>query len=106
MVEPNVKEGKGGLRDLNTLFWIAQYLHPVDQPMELVRLKEFTVREVKAFVRAFDFLWATRCYMHFITRRPEERLTFDLQPEVARRMGYGDAGRHRSRPSDSCAATF
>ncbi len=90
MVEPNIKEGKGGLRDLNTLFWIAQYLHPVDQPMELVRLKEFTVREVKAFVRAFDFLWATRCYMHFITRRPEERLTFDLQPEVARRMGYGD----------------
>ena len=90
MVEPNIKEGKGGLRDLNTLFWIAQYLHPTDQPMELVRLKEFTVREVKAFVRAFDFLWATRCYMHFITRRPEERLTFDLQPEVARRMGYGD----------------
>ena len=42
MVEPNIKEGKGGLRDLNTLFWIAQYLHPTDQPMELVRLKEFT----------------------------------------------------------------
>ena len=91
MVEPNVKEGKGGLRDLNTLFWIAQYLHPVEQPAELVRLKEFTRREVKAFVRAFDFLWATRCYMHFLTRRAEERLTFDLQPEVARRMGYADA---------------
>ena len=91
MVEPNVKEGKGGLRDLNTLFWIAQYLHPVDQPAELVRLKAFTRREVKAFVRAFDFLWATRCYMHFVTQRPEERLTFDLQPEVARRMGYADA---------------
>ena len=91
MVEPNVKEGKGGLRDLNTLFWIAQYLHPVEQPMELVRLKAFTRREVKAFVRAFDFLWATRCYMHFVTQRPEERLTFDLQPEVARRMGYADA---------------
>ena len=91
MVEPNIKEGKGGLRDLNTLFWIAQYLHPVDQPTELMRLKEFTRREVKAFLRAFDFLWATRCYLHFITRRPEERLSFDLQPEVARLMGYGDA---------------
>ncbi len=90
LVEPNVKEGKGGLRDLNTLFWIAQYLHPVDQPVELMRLKEFTRREVKAFVRAFDFLWATRCYMHFFTQRAEERLTFDLQPEVARAMGYGD----------------
>jgi [protein-PII] uridylyltransferase len=88
MVEPNVKEGKGGLRDLNTLFWIAQYLHPSDQPAEIVRLKEFTGREVKAFLRAFDFLWAVRCHMHFVTGRAEERLTFDLQPEIARRMGY------------------
>ena len=91
MVEPNIKDGKGGLRDLNTLFWIAQYLHPVDQPVQLMRLKEFNRREVKAFIRAFDVLWATRCYMHFITRRAEERLTFDLQPEVARCMGYADA---------------
>ncbi len=88
MVEPNVKEGKGGLRDLNTLFWIAQYLHPSDAPAEIVRLKEFTGREVKAFLRAFDFLWAVRCHMHFVTGRAEERLTFDLQPEIARRMGY------------------
>ena len=91
MVEPNVKDGKGGLRDLNTLFWIAQYLHPMDEPTQLVRLKAFNRREVKAFVRAFDFLWATRCYMHFLAGRPEERLTFDLQPEVARCMGYADA---------------
>jgi [protein-PII] uridylyltransferase len=88
MVEPNVKEGKGGLRDLNTLFWIAQYLHPSDQPAEIVRLKEFTGREIKAFLRAFDFLWAVRCHMHFVSGRAEERLTFDLQPEIARRMGY------------------
>ncbi len=90
MVEPNVKEGKGGLRDLNTLFWIAQYLHPSDEPAEIIRLEEFTVREVKAFIRAFDFLWATRCFMHFVAGRAEERLTFDLQPEIARCMGYGD----------------
>ncbi len=89
MVEPNVKEGKGALRDLNTLFWIAQYLHPAEAPAEMVRLKEFTGQEVKAFVRAFDFLWAVRCHMHFVTGRAEERLTFDLQPEIARRMGYG-----------------
>ena len=90
MVEPNVKDGKGGLRDLNTLFWIAQYLNPTQTPRELIRQKLFNPRETKAFVRAFDFLWATRCFMHFITRRAEERLTFDLQPEVARRMGYGE----------------
>src|SRR5215469_9952952 len=90
LVEPNVKEGKGALRDLNTLFWIAQYLHP-GQPIEKVmQLEMFEGREIRAFIRAFDFLWAVRCHLHFATGRPEERLTFDLQPEIARRMGYGD----------------
>jgi [protein-PII] uridylyltransferase len=93
MVEPNVKEGKGGLRDLNTLFWIAQYLHPGEQVDGVVPpLDMFDGREVRAFIRAFDFLWAVRSHLHFATGRPEERLTFDLQPEIARRMGYGDRG--------------
>jgi [protein-PII] uridylyltransferase len=92
MVEPNVKEGKGGLRDLNTLFWIAQYLHPVTQVDGMVTLDMFDRREITAFIRAFDFLWAVRSHLHFATGRPEERLTFDLQPEIARRMGYGDRG--------------
>ncbi len=90
LVEPNVKEGKGGLRDLNTLFWIAQYLKPTSTPGELVKLDAFDPRELKAFRRAFDFLWAVRCHLHFAVGRPEERLSFDLQPELARRMGYGD----------------
>ena len=92
LVEPNVKEGKGGLRDLNTLFWIAQYLHPVAQVDGVVQLEMFERREVAAFIRAFDFLWAVRGHLHFATGRPEERLTFDLQPEIARRMDYGDRG--------------
>ncbi|WP_336605227.1 [protein-PII] uridylyltransferase [Phenylobacterium aquaticum] len=92
LVEPNVKEGKGGLRDLNTLFWIAQYIHPVAQVDGFVPLEMFDRKEVAAFIRAIDFLWAVRCHLHFTTGRPEERLTFDLQPELARRMGYGDRG--------------
>jgi [protein-PII] uridylyltransferase len=93
MVEPNIKEGKGGLRDLNTLFWIAQYLHPIDSPDDALSLELFQRREVRAFIRAFDFLWAVRSQLHFVTGRPEERLTFDLQPEIARRMGYHDRPR-------------
>ena len=93
MVEPNIKEGKGGLRDLNTLFWIAQYLHPIDSPDDALSLDLFDRREVAAFIRAFDFLWAVRSHLHFVTGRPEERLTFDLQPEIARRMGYHDRPR-------------
>ncbi|MCR5873988.1 [protein-PII] uridylyltransferase [Phenylobacterium sp. J426] len=92
MVEPNVKEGKGGLRDLNTLFWIAQYLHPGESLEKVMQLAIFERREVSTFIRALDFLWAVRCHLHFATGRPEERLTFDLQPEIARRMGYGDRG--------------
>ena len=92
MVEPNVKEGKGGLRDLHTLFWIAQYLHPAKSVDAALRLSVFENREVRVFIRAFDFLEAVRAHLHFATGRAEERLTFDLQPEVARRMGYGDRG--------------
>jgi len=92
LVEPNIKEGKGGLRDLNTLFWIAQYLHPGQSIEKVLQLEMFEGREVRAFIQAFDFLWAVRSHLHFTTGRPEERLTFDLQPEIARRMGYGDRG--------------
>src|SRR5665213_1956533 len=93
MVEPNVKEGKGGLRDLHTLFWIAQYLHPADSLDAVLRLEMFQGREVRAFMGAFDFLEAVRAHLHFVTGRPEERLTFDVQPEVASRMGYHDRPR-------------
>jgi [protein-PII] uridylyltransferase len=93
LVEPNLKEGKGALRDLNTLFWIAQYLHPVASPDHALSLELFNRREVRAFIRAFDFLWAVRCHLHYVTGRPEERLTFDLQPEIAARMGYFDRER-------------
>src|SRR5665213_918587 len=93
MVEPNVKEGKGGLRDLHTLFWIAQYLHPADSLDAVMRLDMFQGREVRAFIEAFDFLEAVRAHLHFVTGRPEERLTFDVPPEVASRMGYHDRPR-------------
>ncbi|MEW2917959.1 [protein-PII] uridylyltransferase [Ruegeria sp. ANG10] len=94
MVEPNVKEGKGGLRDLQSLYWIAKYIYGVQDVAELVPLGLFTPEEFKTFVKAEDFLWAVRSHLHLITRRPTEQLTFDLQVEVADRMGYEDrAGR-------------
>ncbi|MFI4974262.1 MAG: [protein-PII] uridylyltransferase [Caulobacterales bacterium] len=99
MVEPNVKEGKGGLRDLHTLFWIARYLHPADSLDTLLALDLFEKREVRVFIRAFDFLEAVRAHLHFATGRPEERLSFDLQPEVARRMGYADRAHRDADPT-------
>jgi [protein-PII] uridylyltransferase len=91
LVEPNVKDGKGGLRDLNTLFWIARYTYKVETPEELVGAGLFTKSELAVFRRSEAFLWRVRSWMHFITGRPEERLSFDLQRLVAERIGY--AGR-------------
>jgi len=90
LVEPNVKEGKGGLRDLHTLFWIAKYVYRVDDVTDLVEHKVLNADEAQRFQRAQNFLWTVRCHLHFITGRGEDRLTFDLQGEVGRRMGYTD----------------
>ena len=91
-VEPNIKDGKGGLRDLNALFWIARSLAP-DSPLGARVLDELlTARERRTFEDAFDFLWRVRCHLHLAAGRAEEKLTFDLQPEVARRMGWRGRG--------------
>jgi [protein-PII] uridylyltransferase len=94
VVEPNLKEGKGGLRDLHTLFWIGKYLHRVGSVAELVDKGLLTAIELRQFQKAENFLWAVRCHLHTISGRAEDRLTFDVQPEIARRMRYRDtAGR-------------
>lgn len=90
MVEPNIKDGKGGLRDLHTMFWIAKYIHGVSSSDDYVTRGLFTKEQNKTFMDAAEFLWTVRCHLHFLTGRPEERMTFDLQPEMARVMGYGD----------------
>jgi len=96
VVEPNVKEGKGGLRDLQTLYWIAKYVHRVQNVQELVGLRVFRAEEFQTFTKAENFLWAVRCHLHLITRRPADQLTFDMQVEVAARMGYTDKGGRRA----------
>lgn len=88
LVEPNVKDGKGGLRDLHTLFWIAKYVYRVREPDELIKRGVFDKQEYQLFRRCEDFLWSVRCHMHFVTGRAEERLSFDIQREIAVRLGY------------------
>ncbi|HEY7661639.1 MAG TPA: [protein-PII] uridylyltransferase [Xanthobacteraceae bacterium] len=88
LVEPNVKDGKGGLRDLHTLYWIAKYVYRVRERQELIALGVYDPREYRRFRRCGDFLWAVRCHMHFLAGRAEERLSFDIQREIALRLGY------------------
>ncbi len=100
VVEPNVKDGKGGLRDLQTLYWIGKYVHRVKSAAELVDKGLFTQKEYRSFRRAEGFLLAVRAHLHTIAKRGEDRLTFDLQREVAARMNYAD------RPGKSAVERF
>ncbi len=88
LVEPNVKDGKGGLRDLHTLFWIAKYVYRVRKTDELLERGVFDAQEYRTFRRCADFLWSVRCNIHFFSGRAEERLSFDMQREIAIRLGY------------------
>ncbi len=96
VLEPNVKEAKGGLRDLQTLYWIAKYIHRVERAEDLVGLGVFRREEYESFDRAETFLWAVRCHLHYITGRAMDQLTFDLQVDVAARMGYQDSAGRRA----------
>jgi [protein-PII] uridylyltransferase len=90
VLEPNIKEGKGGLRDLHGLIWIAKYLFRIETIGELSARGILTIGEARRFERDQMFLWTVRCHLHYLTRRPEERLTFDVQTEIGRLMGYTD----------------
>ena len=89
LLEPNVKDGKGGLRDLHVLFWIAKYLFGVERFGELVERGVLNRHEYDRFARAEDFLWRVRAHLHIVCDRADDRLSFDRQPEIAVRMGYG-----------------
>ncbi len=98
MVEPNVKEGRGGLRDLQTLYWLARYVFDTFSMSELVGKHApgggiLTETEARACKRAWEYLWTVRFHLHYVAGRAEERLTFDFQPVVGARMGYTKHGR-------------
>ena len=104
LVEPNVKDGKGGLRDLNTLFWVAKYVYRTGDLDELVTAGLFTAEEARLFERCEEFLWRVRCHLHFASGRAEERLTFDNQRIVAERMGI--VGRSGLAPVERFMKTY
>lgn len=91
-VEPNIKDGKGGLRDLHTLHWLSKYLYGQGVGAATVAAGVFKPDEVATFRKCEDFLWTIRCYLHFLSTRAEETLTFDVQPWLAQQLGYNDRG--------------
>lgn len=88
MLEPNVKEGKGGLRDLHTLWWLATYAYPIKSLHDLVDLRHLTPEEYATCDEARRFLYRVRIHLHYIAGRAEEQLTFDRQHELSIAMGF------------------
>ena len=94
VIEPNIKEGKGGLRDLHVLYWIARFvdkdgrINDAQHSQNYVDMGLFDKVAATRFVHAADFLWRARIWLHYISGRPTESLSFDKQTVLARKMGY------------------
>ncbi len=95
LLEPNIKEGKGGLRDLQTLYWVARYVFDCDVH-GLVERGYITQEEFARFERARIFLSTLRVHLHLLAGKAEERLTFDRQQLLAPLMGYRANGDTRA----------
>lgn len=96
VVEPNIKEGKGGLRDIQNLYWISKYLYHARTSSDLIDHGVFNKKEHSILSKAEAFLWNIRCHMHLISNRAVEILSFDLQVEVADALGYKDSESRRA----------
>ena len=88
MVEPNIKDGKGGLRDLHTLFWIARYAYQAESMLDLLDRGLLTKSELREFSYAQRFLWSVRTHLHLRAGREDDRLTFDAQMDIAPLLGF------------------
>ncbi len=90
LVEPDVKEGKGGLRDLQTIHWLYKYAYGDELGSKKALDKIMGATERQALIKAERFLWSVRAHLHELRGRADEKLTFDVQPEIAARLGYAD----------------
>lgn len=92
-LEPNLKANPGGLRDIQTIGWVAKRHFVADSLEELVQHEYLTRNEFFELLECQDYLWRMRFALHFIAGRNENRLLFDYQADVASMMGFGDEGK-------------
>ena len=90
VLEPNVKEGKGGIRDFQTLLWIGRYVYGGEQGKDFMLKNVFSEEEQKTLEDSFMFVWRVRFALHAIGGRGNNTLSFDAQLEVAELLGYKD----------------
>ena len=91
VMEPDIKDGKGGLRDVSTIFWLSMAWYGVPTARELIGQGVVSENEFNGFVRAREFLWRVRSGLHLLAGREDDRLRFEYQAELARRFRYRDS---------------
>ncbi len=91
LLEPQLKEGEGGLRDLHTAMWLAKVKYKVHALAELVQKAVITEPEAAEVIEARDFLWRVRNSLHFLTGRHFDQLTFEMQERIEPILGFAFA---------------
>ena len=92
-LEPNLKANPGGLRDIQTIGWVAKKHFRTRTMRELVAYQYLTEDEYQELMECEAYLWQMRFALHLEAGRNENRILFDYQPAVARRLGFGDDGK-------------
>ncbi|MBU5637374.1 [protein-PII] uridylyltransferase [Geomonas sp. Red69] len=93
ILEPNIKEGEGCLRDLHTAMWVAKIKYKVDEPRELVIKGVLSEEELGMYYSSLSYLWRIRNELHYLAGRKNDQLTFEAQTSIARFFGYEDKGK-------------
>ena len=91
LMEPDIKNGKGGLRDVSTIFWLSMAWYGVPTARDLIGQGVVDEKEFEDFVRARDFLWRVRSALHLLAGREDDRLRFDYQQNLASRFRFRDS---------------
>ena len=93
ILEPNIKEGEGGLRDLHTALWISKIKYKVFTLRGLVIKGVMSEAEEQKFLEALDYLWRIRTELHYLSSRKNDQLHFEQQEQIALFLGYRDSKR-------------
>jgi [protein-PII] uridylyltransferase len=93
-LEPNIKEGPGGLRDMQVIAWVFKRHYNSSTLKELIKYGFLPESEYQELIAARDILWRIRYALHLLTQRGEDRLIFDYQRDLARQFGFSTDDNH------------
>ena len=92
-MEPNIKDGYGGIRESNMMYWMANILYGVTNTKDLIG-KQFTEEEYKKYRQALEFIFQVRNALHNIARKKQDQVTFDILPDLSTKLGFVNKPRH------------